>query len=141
MLQKCRLCAEYISAISTASRICALSFPCNLAELQASNRKGNQATCISCTPWTPTANESIPSRRRALLLELQKTKPADHLFFTRSKLAMSPNQRIRLDSVPMTNTQGIESLLRKGDSDRGLQVDIADQLVIRYGLLLTQLSE
>ena len=74
-------------------------------------------------------------------LRASKKEPANQSFLTRSKLARSPNQHIQLDSVPTTNTQGIESRLRKGGLDRRSYGDIADQLVIRYGLLLTQLSE
>ncbi len=80
-------------------------------------------------------------KKASTSLQAPGMKPANQLFFTRSKLERSPNQHIRLDSVPTTNTQDIESRLRKGDSHRGSYGDIADQLVIRYGLLLTQLSE
>ena len=59
----------------------------------------------------------------------------------RSKPERSPSQRIQLDSVLTINIQGIGSHLRKGDSFKRLEDDGADQLVFRYGLLLTQLSE
>lgn len=79
----CRIvdCARNLSAISTTSRICALSFSCNLAHLQARDLKGNQTRCISCTPWMPTASGSIPLRRQVLLVELRRMSPANQLLF------------------------------------------------------------
>lgn len=118
-------CVRNVSANSTTSRICAIPFSRDFAQLQARDLEGKQTRCISCTPWMPTASESIPSRRR-VLFELRTTKPANQVFFTRSKLARSPSQRIQLDSVPTTNTRGIGSRLRKGGSVKRLQGDRAD---------------
>ena len=79
--------------------------------------------------------------KKASTSPASNVKPTNQLFFTRSKPERSLNQRIRLDSVPTINIQGIGSRLRKGGSLKWLQDDGADQLVFRYGLLLTQLSQ
>ena len=58
-------------------------------------------------------------KKASTALLAPKTKPANQLFFARSKMERSPNQRIQLGSVLTTNTQGIGSRSRKGDTDRG----------------------